>query len=143
MLRGLDLSAAPGVLAILGVNAAGKTTLLQTLATLKPFTAENATLAGYDLRLSKDRSLARRHLGFRPQACDFPRTFTTWDLVMYMAWLRRLPKRERPQAASDTPAAVDLLDHAGQRLAKLVGWHATTCLSRPGNRASAPGFASG
>ncbi|MDA8313513.1 MAG: heme ABC exporter ATP-binding protein CcmA [Actinomycetota bacterium] len=61
-LSGVDLDIAPGeVVAVLGANGAGKTSLLRACAGLIPVTSGEASVLGCDLR--RDRTDVRRRVG--------------------------------------------------------------------------------
>jgi ABC-2 type transport system ATP-binding protein len=87
-LRGVDLELTPGVVGLLGPNGAGKTTLLRILATaLAPSSGELSVL-GWDPRVPAQQTDIRRHLGYLPQELGFPRGFTAFAFVDYVAVLK-------------------------------------------------------
>lgn len=84
----VDLTLTTGVTGLLGPNGAGKTTLLRILVTaLDPDTGEIGVL-GEDPRSSSGRVAIRRRLGYVPQETGFPRGFTVFGFVDYMAILK-------------------------------------------------------
>jgi ABC-2 type transport system ATP-binding protein len=87
-LAGVDLELGPGVTGLLGPNGAGKTTLLRALATVLRPDEGTVELLGRDVRVPEQRTEVRRELGYLPQELGFPRGFTTFQFVDYMAALK-------------------------------------------------------
>lgn len=82
-MRGVDLSLAPGrVTVLLGANAAGKTTLVRTLATLHRPTAGQACVAGFDVQRSA--AAVRQRVGWVAHApLLFPDLTVAENLQLY------------------------------------------------------------
>jgi ABC-2 type transport system ATP-binding protein len=87
-LIGIDLTLAQGVTGLLGPNGAGKTTLLRILATVLAPTSGEVRLLGRNPDDLDERIQVRRTLGYLPQELGFPRGFTTFRFVDYMAVLK-------------------------------------------------------
>ena len=87
-LAGVDLDLEPGVIGLLGPNGAGKTTLLRLLATALPPTQGQVSVLGLDPEASAERTGIRRQLGYLPQEVGFPRGFTAFAFVDYIALLK-------------------------------------------------------
>jgi len=87
-LDGLDLSAGIGVTGLLGPNGAGKTTLLRTLATVAAPKEGRLRILGRDPGQANDRLAIRRSLGYLPQDAGFPRGFTAFEAIDYLAVLK-------------------------------------------------------
>jgi ABC-2 type transport system ATP-binding protein len=95
----VSLRLAPGITGLLGPNGAGKTTLLRILATVQEPTAGQVELLGLDARSEHQRRAIRRRLGYVPQELGFPRGFTAFAFVEYMAVLKEWvdPKTRRAE----------------------------------------------
>ena len=87
-LAGVDLDLKPGVIGLLGPNGAGKTTLLRLLATALPPTLGKLSVLGLDPEVPAERTDIRRQLGYLPQETGFPRGFTAFAFVDYIALLK-------------------------------------------------------
>ena len=87
-LTGVGLDLKPGVTGLLGPNGAGKTTLLRLLATALPPTQGQVSVLGLDPEVPAERTGIRRQLGYLPQEAGFPRGFTAFAFVDYIALLK-------------------------------------------------------
>ncbi len=87
-LADVDLDMEPGVIGLLGPNGAGKTTLLRLLATALPPSQGEVRVLGRDPEASAERTDIRRRLGYLPQEVGFPRGFTAFAFVDYIALLK-------------------------------------------------------
>jgi ABC-2 type transport system ATP-binding protein len=87
-LADVDLDLEPGVIGLLGPNGAGKTTLLRLLATALPPSQGEVRVLGRDVEVSAERTDIRRRLGYLPQEVGFPRGFTAFAFVDYIALLK-------------------------------------------------------
>ncbi len=87
-LAGVDLDLEPGVIGLLGPNGAGKTTLLRLLATALPPSHGRVSVLGLDPDVPAERTGIRRQLGYLPQETGFPRGFTAFAFVDYIALLK-------------------------------------------------------
>src|SRR5256886_4097269 len=87
-LADIDLDLKPGVTGLLGPNGAGKTTLLRLLATALPPTQGQVRVLGRDPQVPAERTDIRRQLGYQPQEIGFPRGFTAFAFVDYIALLK-------------------------------------------------------
>ena len=87
-LAGVDLDLEPGVIGLLGPNGAGKTTLLRLLATALPPSQGQVRVLGRDPQVLAECTDIRRQLGYLPQEVGFPRGFTAFAFVDYIALLK-------------------------------------------------------
>ena len=87
-LADVDLDLEPGVIGLLGPNGAGKTTLLRLLATALPPSQGQVSVLGRDPEVPAERTDIRRRLGYLPQELGFPRGFTAFAFVDYIALLK-------------------------------------------------------
>jgi ABC-2 type transport system ATP-binding protein len=87
-LDGLDFAAGVGVTGLLGPNGAGKTTLLRALATVAAPDEGRLRILGHDPGTPEGRLAIRRTLGYLPQETGFPRGFTAFEAIDYLAVLK-------------------------------------------------------
>lgn len=87
-LDGVTLSLQPGVTGLLGPNGAGKTTLLRVVSTVLAPDSGTVRLLDRDVTSLRERTEVRRHLGYLPQELGFPRGFTSFGFVEYLAVLK-------------------------------------------------------
>jgi ABC-2 type transport system ATP-binding protein len=121
-LDGVDLVSGVGLLGVLGPNGAGKTTLLRILATVAAPDSGTLTLLGRDVADTRQRLAVRRRLGYVPQEPGFPRGFTAYEYVDYIALLKEMAdRRHRAAEVLRVLDAVGLSDRAGTKVRKLSG----------------------
>jgi len=121
-LDAVSLSLTPGVTGLLGPNGAGKTSLLRVLATVQEPVSGTVSLLGLDASDERDRTSIRRRLGYVPQELGFPRGFTAFGFVEYMAVLKEWVDAERRRAeVRRVLALVGLGSVATTKVTKLSG----------------------
>ena len=121
-LADIDLALAPGITGLLGPNGAGKTTLLRILATALGADSGRVSVLGADPTSTAGRLAIRRRLGYVPQESGFPRGFTAFGFVDYMAILKEWSNRDRRHA--EVRRVIDLTglsDVAAKRVTALSG----------------------
>jgi ABC-2 type transport system ATP-binding protein len=121
-LDGIDMALGPGITGLLGPNGAGKTTLLRILSTVMAPDAGNLQLLGRTTGTADDLAEVRRRLGYLPQEMGFPRGFTGFAFVDYMAvlkeWTARAARHDEVRRVLDL---VGLADVATKRIRALSG----------------------
>jgi ABC-type multidrug transport system ATPase subunit len=120
-LDGVDLDFGPGVHGLLGPNGAGKTSLIRVLATVAEPTGGRVEMLGGDLRRARERSAARRQLGYLPQHFGYYPGFTVREFVAYVAWLKEMPAARTPDAVERAVERVGLTDRIDAKIKNLSG----------------------
>ena len=121
-LADVDLDLEPGVIGLLGPNGAGKTTLLRLLATALPPSRGQVSVLGLDPEVPAERTGIRRQLGYQPQEVGFPRGFTAFAYVDYIALLKEWTEPDARHA--EVRRALDqvgLSDVATKRIRAMSG----------------------
>jgi ABC-2 type transport system ATP-binding protein len=118
VLRGVDLVVEPGtVVALLGSNGAGKTTVVRILATLLHADAGSARVAGHDV--ARDPAAARSAISLTGQFAAVDEILTGRENLMLVARLRRVAQ---PRADVDRLLArFGLVDAADRRTSTYSG----------------------
>jgi ABC-2 type transport system ATP-binding protein len=120
--NGVDLVAAPGITGLLGPNGAGKTTLLRIIATALAADGGHVRVLGQDPASVQGRLVIRRALGYLPQEAGFPRGFTAFGFVDYLAILKEWTDRAtRHEEVRRVLGLAGLSDLATKRIHALSG----------------------
>jgi ABC-2 type transport system ATP-binding protein len=110
-LADVNLDLTPGVTGLLGPNGAGKTTLLRLLATALSPTRGQLCVLGLDPAVPAQRTGIRRGLGYLPQEIGFPRGFSAFAFVDYIAVLKEWTQPAVRHA--EVRRVLDLVDLGG------------------------------
>jgi ABC-type cobalamin/Fe3+-siderophores transport system ATPase subunit len=95
----ISLSLSPGqILALIGPNGVGKSTLIRALAGIVPLEGGQVSIDGQDLAKLDTFERARR-MAFVPQALQLPPAFTAWETVLlgrtpHLNWLGQSSERD-------------------------------------------------
>ena len=104
---GLNLSVGAGeFFSVLGVNGAGKTTVIKMLSCLTPPTAGTATLGGYDIR--REPEAVRRLMNVSPQNTAVAPNLTVEENLAFMAGLWGADTAGAHRAAEDIMQRMEL-----------------------------------
>jgi ABC-2 type transport system ATP-binding protein len=104
----------PGITALLGMNGAGKTTMMRLVTgQLRPTTGR-VTIHGQDVFANPE---VFRHLGYCPDIDNFYEHMSGRQFVRYLARLSGFPKDEAVRRADESIAKVGMADRADRRIA--------------------------
>ncbi len=118
VLRGVDLEVAPGsILALLGSNGAGKTTVIKILSTLLRPDAGTATVEGFDV--TTDPVRVRESISLTGQFAAVDEILSGRENLVLVARLRHLD--DPGGVADDLLARFRLTDAGGRRVATYSG----------------------
>jgi ABC-2 type transport system ATP-binding protein len=105
---GLTFELPPGVTGLLGVNGAGKTTVMRlAIGDLQPTAGHLSDLATVP--------------GYCPQSAPLPRSLTVVEVLTYLAWLRGTPRRHRGGLVTQALERAGLGDRAHSTVRTLSG----------------------
>ncbi|MFB4212471.1 ABC transporter ATP-binding protein [Shouchella sp. JSM 1781072] len=116
----LNLTIKKGELyALLGLNGAGKTTVIKMLTTiLKPSSGE-ATV--YDYSIKKEARPIKQLMGVSPQETAIAPNLTIRENVFLMAQIYGISKKEAEKKSTDVLSQLDLTDVEKKKAAQLSG----------------------
>ena len=115
----LTMTMTNGVYGLLGVNGAGKTTMMRMLCTLLKPTSGSITCNGKDI-FEMD-SEYRNLLGYLPQDFGFYPEFTVQDYLMYIASLKGVRPAVAKKRVKELISKVGLSKVANRKMKKLSG----------------------
>ena len=119
-LRRADLSVARGeVVALLGRNGAGKTTMLSVIAGLLVPDAGEVTIDGVDVL--RDPGEAASRIGIAPQETGFYRVLTVRENLEFFGEIAGLDRVARRRRADDVAELLGLSDLMNRRAVQLSG----------------------
>ncbi len=105
----VSLHIAPGeILGLVGLNGAGKTTVIRVCAGLSMATTGSVTVAGYDI--ARDKTEVSRHLGLVPEFPNFDPGSRPLALLRYFSGFFGLRGQEATQRCSKLLDLVGLAD---------------------------------
>ncbi|HII80821.1 MAG TPA: ABC transporter ATP-binding protein [Methanosarcina sp.] len=115
VIRDISFSVEKGeIFGLLGPNGAGKTTLIRLLLDIiKPDSGEIRVLGGPLTPVSKDR------LGYLPEERGLYRKTKLLDMLIYLAQLKNVPKKEAKENAEALLKSLELYEHRGKRVEEL------------------------
>jgi ABC-2 type transport system ATP-binding protein len=111
----------PGVTALVGVNGAGKSSLLRILSGAQRPTHGVVEVMGSDPYQWRSRRTALTAVAHMPQGSDFPTNLTAHEVVASIGWLMGLSSRSARSRAREVLELVGLQDEAATRVGKLSG----------------------
>ncbi len=115
----MNLTMTNGVYGLLGVNGAGKTTMMRMLCTLLSPTSGSITCDDKDI--FDMGSEYRKLLGYLPQDFGFYPEFTVQDYLMYISSLKGVRPVIAKKRVSELISRVGLSKVAGRKMKKLSG----------------------
>ncbi|WP_432159108.1 ATP-binding cassette domain-containing protein [Streptomyces sp. bgisy153] len=107
----LSCALSEGVTCLVGPNGAGKSTFFRLAAGI-----EKPTAGSIVLESAKDH-----RLGYLPQEPDLPRSATCEEFLHYVAWVHKIPPKQRPEAVADALVRVNLTERHRSKIRTLSG----------------------
>lgn len=108
----------PGeVMGLLGVNGAGKTTILRILAGAVRATSGTATIAGYDI--NQQPLLARQQIGYLPEIIPLYPDMTVTHFLNFAAEIKQVPNSQKKQQVQQAIDRCGLTEYQHSLIRKL------------------------
>ncbi len=115
VIRDISFSVEQGeIFGLLGPNGAGKTTLIRLLLDIiKPDSGEIRVFGGSLSAAAKDR------IGYLPEERGLYRKTKLLDMLVYLAQLKNVPRKEAQANAEALLKSLDLYEHRGKKVEEL------------------------
>lgn len=120
-ISGISTDIERGTTALIGVNGAGKSTMLTIAAGGMRPTSGSVLVGGESLYSSRSRRRALAGVALMPQASSFPGNMTAREIVEYLTWMRGARAGEARRMAAEALDIVHLGDRANSRASSLSG----------------------
>lgn len=102
---------------LLGLNGAGKSTILKTLGTLLPASEGEAFIAGFSVLTQADE--VRKHIGYLPDTPPLYDEMTIRAYLEFVAKLKGVPRGQLQSMVKQALGQTNLLDVQHQKLSEL------------------------
>jgi ABC-2 type transport system ATP-binding protein len=117
-IEAVNFTVQPGeVMGLLGVNGAGKTTILRILAGAIGATDGTAVIAGYDI--NRQPALARQQVGYLPETIPLYKDMTVTDFLDFAAAIGQVPAKKRPHYVARSIERCGLSEYRRSLIRKL------------------------
>ena len=117
-LKGISLDIDKGVYGLLGPNGAGKTTLMRCIVRLYEVSSGDILLDGKSIK-KDDRLLSG--IGYLPQKFGLFKELKVYDMMEYLATLKKIPKAKQKEAIEKCVELVNLTDRLYDKVGHLSG----------------------
>lgn len=101
----------------LGPNGAGKSTTMNMMTGYLSSTSGTVTIDGFDIVAEPEQAKSR--IGYLPESPPVYPDMTVEEYLLFVAELKRVPKRERRKAAEDSMARTEINDVRGRLIKNL------------------------
>lgn len=115
ILKDLNCKLGNGVYGLLGPNGAGKTTLMRCITGLYHYEGKMKYNGG-DLL-----SLKSQLIGYLPQKFGLFPELTVWEMMLYMANMKKISRKKRVEVIEDCLRKVNLMEQKEKKIRKLSG----------------------
>ncbi|WMM25775.1 ABC transporter ATP-binding protein [Tissierella sp. MB52-C2] len=120
VLNNIDMEIPKGIYGLLGENGAGKTTLMKILTTTIGYQSGDIEVFGVNLK--KNPEEVRRMIGYLPQDFDFFQNSTVYEVMDYLAGLKKVSKGKARKENIDTLLEkFKLMEHKNKKIKSLSG----------------------
>lgn len=107
------------IFCLLGHNGAGKTTIINVLATLKKFSKGSVEICGYNI-LSEHKKI-RENIALLSQHNSLDSYLSVYDNLYFYAWLQKIPRKKRKDKIRELLDIFNLVDKKNSLVNTLSG----------------------